>query len=213
MDSSSLYFLLFIAGVLIGTVFLIRFGLKQQDSFQKENLQLTPDQVWKTIASAAAKAGLGRADMLFGIYQNTDLTTVTLFIKDAQGTVIGRVEKTMAERQARIYVGETLFLVEYPLSTWKRRIELHSTQGQGLLATCIEMNFPIGKLRYEIENQAPLISKRNYWSLLYQDSFLREERAIGLVQSISQRIVGRVALLPSDIPLPIRIFILAHPLF
>jgi hypothetical protein len=213
MDLFGLYFVLFIVCVLIGTVFLIRFGLKQQDNFQKENLQLTPDQIWKTVALRALKAGFPRADLLYGIYQNSDLTSVTMLVKDAQGTVISRVEKTMGERQARIYVGETLFLVEYPLSYWRRTIELHSSDGQSVLAKCTEMNFPIGKLRYEIENQGPLISERNFWSLLYQDSFRREGHVIGTVQSISQRIVGRVGLLPPSIPLPVRIFILAHPLF
>jgi hypothetical protein len=212
MTSFDRIFLLFLVGVAIAVFFLIRFLLKANKSFEDENLQLKSDDIWKIIASRASQLGLSRADLLFGIYQNPNSTTTSLVVKNSDGEIVGRAEKTLGEREARIFIDETLYKVEYPLSFWKRKIELHAQES--ILSICTEMNFPIGQLRYDFPNRTSWFSKRmSYLNFLYQDNFCEQGQVIAMVQSIDSRTVGRIGVFPSILPLAVRIFILAHPLF
>lgn len=213
MNSFTSYFLLFILIVAVGFAGLIYFLMNYRRKFQSANLQMSPDDIWKFVAERAAKLGLPRDNLIYGVYVDVDSTTMSLIVKDGKGHIVGRAEKTLGEQQARIFAGDELYLIEYQLLKWNRTIELRSSEEDGVLAEVTELTFPIGKLLYKLAKGSSLVSERNYWNWQYQDNFRSEGRVIGTVQSIPPNVAGRIGILPPDLPLSIRIFILAHPLF
>jgi hypothetical protein len=168
---------------------------------------MTAEQVWASVAEQAAKLKLIKSDMLFGIPQDASATTVCVAVKDANDKVVGRVHWPMAIRQKTVEIGDEIFLIEFPLS-WNRTAILRGLNSAGIVAKYTRTSW-LGRHEYDIAGYGVINSERASLSLRIPFNFRMGERLIGMRQKISSaREKGDIVLLPSDIPLQVRIFVL-----
>lgn len=194
--------------VIIGFAGLIYLSLKSRKSFLEENVQLTADQIWKEVSGRATKDNFSKSDLIFGIWQDKSSTTPVLLVKDQKNEVIARVEFTKARRQWKILIGKEIYFVDFPL-TWNRTALLRAADNKSILASYLKMNI-FGKHQFEIPEYGTLASERPYFSLRLIFDYRSNHNLVGTIQELSpRRQIGRLAILPSSLPLHLRVFILA----
>ena len=200
-------------GFLLIAVFVFFAGfiywlLKYRKNFFEKNLLLTADQVWEVVSDRALKLNLLKSDLLFGIRQDQSSTTSVLLVKNYQEEVVGRVEYLLASRKIKIFAGEAAFEVDFPL-TWNRTANLRPVNETTVLASYLKLSM-FGKHQYAIPQFGKLVSERPGLSPQIIFNYRSEQKLLGTVQEISSRkTIGRLLILPANIPLHIRIFILA----
>lgn len=135
--------------------------------------------------------------------QDSSATTAYLLVKDANEVVVGRVFHPLALRQLTISIDDKEFLIKFPL-TWKRTAILYSSNSEEIIA---RYN---GQQEYEINGYGIIKSKRQFLSMNRIVNYQLDKKIIGTSQEISSTFSrGRIALLPLDLPLEIRIFMLS----
>ncbi|MBC7743204.1 MAG: hypothetical protein H7061_13475 [Bdellovibrionaceae bacterium] len=204
-DSSCLGYLLII--VIAAYAILIFFGLKYRKKVLEKNLLLTADQIWRKALSRTNLAKLKKSNLLFSIQQDGSLSTTVLVIKDHNDAVIGQVECATGHREYKIWVGKDLYRINFLLSGW-RSAQLISDINANELASYKMVNI-YGQHEFNIPGYGKLVSKRvsPFWPKIF--NYHDEKTILGLKQRISAtRVIGNLVVLPSDIPLAIRIFIL-----
>jgi hypothetical protein len=199
----------FLIAILVGFAGVIYFSLNARKNFLEENLQLSPDQVWKQFANRSDQQSLpSKADLIFGIWGDRSSTTVELLVKNHENEVIGRVEFPMGSRTLKISAGIENYDVDFPL-TWNRIAILRAADNQTSLASYLRLNV-FGMHQFEIPGYGTLVSKRPQFSFRFIFDYQSKDHWVGTRQELSaERQVGRLAVLPSSMPLHFRIFILA----
>ncbi len=197
---------LFIA-VLVAFAALIFFLIRYRKNFLAENLKLSPDQVWKNVSQRASRYGLAKGDLLYGIYQDKTSSIRQIVVKDSNGTVIGQAEQPMSVRGMTLILEKETYQVELPL-TWRRKAVLKQASGE-VLSTFERLPYTFVKHQFTIPGFGVLQSERARFSFQYPFEYRSHGKVMAITQQISQRPVGVIALAPSNIPLPVRIFILA----
>lgn len=198
----------YLGAVLIGFTLLIWILLKYRQIFLKNNMQLTAQQIWKGVSKRATKNSFLDSNLLFGIWQDSSATRRSLVIKNVRNEIVGHVEFPMNERNFIITMGSEIFKAQFPL-TWNQTAQLFSQKNDSLLATYCKLNI-FGKHQFDVLNYGTLISERPSLSPRIVFNYRLGLQLIGTTEEISScRQVGRLAVLPADLPLPIQIFILA----
>ena len=194
--------------VIAGFAGLIFFLLKYRKRFLEANLQITADQVWSEVVNRGYKTNFSKSDLLFGIWQDKSSTEISLIVKNHQNEIVGRVDFSMGVRKFKISTGHEIFDVDFPL-TWKRTAHLRTINSNLILASYLKLNI-FGKHQFKILDYGTVIAKRpNLGQRLIFDYGLNNI-LIGVSQEISsRRQIGRIIILPSNMPLHLRIFILA----
>ena len=205
-NESSLGF--FLLAVLIGFAVLIYILLNYRKSWLKENLLITAEQIWETISERAEKLNFKKSELLFAISQDATATTVCLVVKDSKNQIVGQVFSQMATRQRTIKMDNDTFTVDFPL-TWNRTATLRKSNGGGIIAKYTQTSW-FGRHLFEVTGYGKLKSERPSLNAKIVFNYRIGEKLIGTAQEISStREKGRLVVLPLDIPLEVRIFVLA----
>ena len=204
-ESSLGYFLL---AVLAGFAVLIYRLLIYRKSFLKETLRITADQIWETISERAEKTDFKKSEMLFGVPQDATATMGCLVVKDSNNQVVGQVSSPLAARQRIIMAGNETFIIDLPL-TWNRTAILRRSDGGGIIASYTQKSW-LGRHEFEVTGYGKLKSERPRLDARIAFNYRIGEKLIGTAQQISStREKGKLVVLPSALPLEVRIFVLA----
>ena len=204
-ESSLGYFLL---AVLAGFAVLICRLLIYRKSFLKETLRITADQIWETISERAEKTDFKKSEMLFGVSQDATATMRCLVVKDSNNQVVGQVSSPLAARQRIIKAGNETFIIDLPL-TWNRTAILRRSDGGGIIASYTKKSW-LGRHEFEVTGYGKLKSERPRLDARVVFNYRIGEKLIGTAQQISStREKGKLVVLPSALPLEVRIFVLA----
>ncbi|MBC7537673.1 MAG: hypothetical protein H7281_02535 [Bacteriovorax sp.] len=185
---------------------LIYFLLKYRESFQKNNLEITVDQAWASVAERATRLNFLKSNMLFGVWQDASLTKMNLLVKDSKGQIVGQILSLMGSRVKEIKIEDKTFLIKFPL-TWNRTALLHAPDA-GIIAKYEKTSW-LGRHEFDVAGYGVLTS---IWPGLNSRAVFNyklRNKIIGTCQQISStREKGSLVLLPSDLPLEVRLFIL-----
>ena len=195
------YFLLAVVG---GFAILIYFLLKTRSKNLVENLKLSSHQIWNSISDQSVN--LVKNHLLFGVWQDASATTTTMVVKDVNDQIAGSIVCPMASRQRTIIIGDKNFLMEFPL-TWNRTAILYSPTKDKVIAKYLERGWFRGH-EYEVIGYG--LIKRKSFSLKGNVNYSINTKSIGVSQFIfSNRTIGKLIVLPLEIPLEARLFILS----
>jgi hypothetical protein len=187
-----------------GFIFLL---LKYRKKFFQRNLLIQADTVWSHVADRATRLNLPKSDLIFGIWQDESATITKFIVKNYKNEVLGNAEIQMASRVIKISIGSETFEVSFPL-TWNREAKLRAENSDAILASYLKMNI-FDKHQFGIPGYGSLISERSIFSPRMVTDYRLDGLLIGTREEISSfQHVGRLAVIPSDLPLAIRIFIL-----
>ncbi len=187
---------------------LIYFSLKGRKKFLEQNLRLTAGQVWQSSVKRSNQARFKFSDLLFSIQQDGSASSVFFVVKNFKNEIMGRIECTMGSREYKIWIGTELYRVNFLTSGW-RSAELTSDTSSSVLAAYKMINV-FGKSELNIPGYGRLSSERSNLSWRAVFFFRFNKNVLGLKQRISfTREIGNLIVLPPEIPLQIRIFILA----
>ena len=205
-NESSLGF--FLLAVLIGFAVLIYILLNYRKPWLKENLLITAEQIWETISERAEKLNFKKSELLFAISQDATATTVCLVVKDSKNQIVGQVFSQMATRQRTIKMNNDTFIVDFR-PTWNRTATLRKSNGGGIIANYTQTSW-FGRHQFEVTGYGKLKSERPSLNSKIVFNYRIGEKLIGTAQEISStREKGKLVVLPLDIPLAVRIFVLA----
>lgn len=193
--------------ILLGFSILIYFLLRNRKKFLAENLQLIPDQVYKTVSQRAGLLGFSKSHLIYGIYQDKTMTIKQVVVKDFNGDEIGSIENYLGVRKTDIIIGNERHQIEYPL-TWRKSALLKNAKGE-LLATYERLPFSLRKHKFIIPNIGTIISQSPPFDFRYPFNYELNGKVIGITQQVATRVVGSIVLFPVAYPLNIKIFILA----
>lgn len=171
--------------ILLIFTLLIYFLLKARRHLQIQDLQLDPETVWKSVSKTAADLNLSKANMIFGVFHDVSSTEISLAVKDMTNQVVSEVVSQPPSRKRTFDIGNQKFLIEFPL-TWNRTAILRSLNDSKILA------------RYE----KGIFDVSDYGQVDLKTSGIKRN-------ILSLRNKGKLVILPADLPLHAKIFILA----
>lgn len=202
-DEVSLGYLLL--AILLGFAILIYFSLQARQRFQHEDLKMSSETVWKKISDHAFLLNLLKTNMLYGVFQDASSTEIAMLVKDVNNQLVGQVLGKALSRKRIVTIGNEKFVIEF-LKTWNRTAILYSTKDEKILARYTKTSW-LGGHEYEVAGYGLLKSVRP--SKVRYD-YKIAETMIGTSQTVLfARDNGRLVVLPTDLPLAVRIFILA----
>ncbi len=197
-----------LCAVLFGFLFVIYFSLRYRKIFLEKNLNLTADQVWEGVAKRADQKNLKRSDLIFSIRQDGSASEIVLVIKNDQNELVGRIVCPVGSREYRMWVGKDTYRINFLLSGL-RSAHLNPEANDFVLASYKTLNV-FGKHQFDIPGYGILTSERSSFNWRVNFNYRVSKKLIGTNQGISPtREIGRVLVLPSEIPLHLRIFMLA----
>ena len=194
--------------VVVAFASLIYFSLRNRKKNLKQNMQLTGDQIWKEISKNTDLTAFKKSDLLFSIQQDDTAYRSVFVIKNFDNEIVGRVECPVGSRQYRLWVGPDLYKINFLFQGW-RSSQLISELNFSELAAYKMLNM-FGQHKIQLLNYGLMISERK--TLTWKNIFYyrMDNKLIGLKQRISAtRDTGNLVILPNQIPLHLRIFILA----
>lgn len=207
MDFGVLFLLFLIAVALIFT-FLIRFMLGYRKKFLQTNLQLTSKDAWESIGVRARHLGLDQRQLLYGIYQDETSTAASMIVRASTDEVLGKAIYPLAKRTRTIMVNEQNYLVTR-LLTWNSQIILQKPGEEKIIARAIQTGW-FGKHRIDIPEYGSLQSSRVSLDFKASYQYSTQGKIVGLADhTFGGHPKGRIAILPEEIPLPVRLFILS----
>ena len=200
-----------ILGLIALFAIVIVVGLRAGDRAQAKNLrEITAHDVWAEIGEGAWP----RADLLYGIWQ-TSMTDVVLVVKDYKDAGVGTITTRLTD--TTIVAGSETYKAVAGM-TWSESAELVAANAQaadaGQAACSFESKGWGGnqRARYTIPGFGVLTIQAP-WSWPWKRGALpivRDGQAIGQLSSIGGAFYnkGRALVLPGEIPLAVRMFIL-----
>ena len=193
---------------LAGFALLIVVSLKVRKRLQQKALSLTASQIYERAATKAQALKLGFDGLIYAVFQDSSATEMSLLAKNSQDEFIGSIRKPTLGRKRFLNTGNQEFIIEFP-PTWNRSAILYSAHDGKILARCKQTSWS-GAHVYEIENYGSLKSNRSNFNFQGTWEYLKDSKKIGMKQSISSlKETGTLAILPDEIPLPVRLFILS----
>jgi hypothetical protein len=207
MHSNEAFLGYLLIAIIAGFASLIFLLLKYRRRFLEGNLLLTADQVWPKLSNRAEKSHFARSDLLFGIWQDGSATTPLMIVKNARSKIVGRVEFLMVGRSIKISTEGQIFEIALPL-TWRRTANLKAENESHQLASYEKIGW-LTKQKFEIPGYGTLIAERPSFSLLNIVEYRLNNILVGTAQEFSKtRKDCRIIILPSTLPLAVRIFIM-----
>jgi hypothetical protein len=200
-----------ILGLIALFAIVIVVGLRAGDRAQAKNLrEIKADNVWAEIGDGAWP----RADLLYGTWQ-TSMTDVVLVVKDYKDADAGTITTRLAD--TTIEAGNDTYKA-VPGRTWSESAELVAANAHAADAAQAACSFESKgwggdqRAQYTIPGVGVLTIQAR-WSWPWKQApiqILKEGRAIGQLWSIGGPLYnkGRALVLPAEIPLAARMFIL-----
>lgn len=196
-----------LVAIIVGFIGLIYFSLKYRKIFLANNLKISADQIWEGVAERATQANFEKSDLLFSIYQDKLSAVGMLIFKNSQDQVVGRIECPLGSREYKMLVGQDEYRINFLLSGWKSAC-LYSAGSDSVLASFKTLNI-FGKHKFDIPGVGVFVSKRPNLNLRIIFNYFIGANLVGISQQISPtRDIGRLVVLPSTIPLHLRMFFL-----
>lgn len=193
---------------LLGFTGLIFFLLKVRKSELKKNLLLTAVEVRRSIDAGAKELGLTQNELLFGVVQDNNFNEASFVFKNAQNQIVGTTIYPAVKRKLKMQVENETYVIEFPL-TMNRTAILRKGEGQEILAKYSSTGW-FGKHEFDIPAFGKIFGQKPKLDLKATYHYLLNDKVIGIGQKISlQRESGRIVLLPSTLPLEVRLFILS----
>lgn len=208
MCSSDYCLLFYLFLILIGFAVLIYFLLKKRDSLLREYLEFNADQAWDSVKKNLVPINLSKSHLLFGVWQDASATALNLIVKDSKNQIVGEIFKPMGSREQKITINGQIFLIEFPL-TWNRTAILYAPNGSKVLARYRKTSW-LNRHEFEVSNFGVLKSQWPGHNFKAHYNYKLNDKLVGTCQNISAtRQMGRLLVFPSDLPLEVRLFILA----
>jgi hypothetical protein len=185
---------------------LILYLLKVRQSTQQTDLELSSAKAWETISNHASKFHMAERNLLFGIYQDATPTKLALIAKDSNNQIVGTVLTPTLGRNRTIAIGSQTYTIRFPL-TWNHTAILESSRGD-ILARYRKTGL-LGEHEFEVPGYGVLKSGKPSFNFKARYDYNLNGKIIGSRQSLSSiKSKGRLIVLPSDLPLSVRVFIL-----
>lgn len=201
-------FVLFIICVLIGFSALMFFMLKYSDRLVSKNLKLTSTDAWNSIKSQAMKFGLDRSNLLYDIYQNESFTKVAHLLRDASDQNLGKTIFPTGRFKSTMEIAGQKYLIS-GLLAWRAHSILQQEGDTRILAEYVRTGW-MGRHEIRINGFGTLISSRVSRDFKARYQYSLNGKVVGLIEhKINNRSIGRIAILPEEIPLAVRLFILS----
>jgi len=198
----------FLIAILTAFAVLIYVLLKVRVKLQSQDLQINSATVWELIAEHAANLKLQKSNLLFGVYQDVSSNEISITVKNNDNQLVGNVFCKTLTRIRKISIGDNNYIIEYPL-TWKRTALLREVNENKIIARYAKTNW-LGQHEFEVEGYGLIQSHRPSFDLKVLYDYKLGDETIGSSRKISfSRDIGRLVVLPTDLPLVVRVFILA----
>ena len=188
-------------------VLVISFGLRfRKKSFQSA-LELRAEDIWMSVQDGRWNF----SDLLYGILQDFSPTELGLIVRDCRDQEVGRISFHAGARQAWITfttVGESFQGDSLP--TWRQTVALRRSGDAGPVL-CTFRRPAKGIFQIEVDGFGTIESKApRGLQLAPRYEFAIDGKPIGISQHIGRsQNRGTWVVLPSSVPLPVRIFMLA----
>ena len=200
--------LLIILGAILLFAVVITVGIKSSKARQQSAMRDTSAQmVWRGLTDVRFQF----KDLLYGVWE-IGMTTVTLWVKDSNDQPVGSI--TSSVYGATIKAGEESFEVR-PGLTWSKSAELFAKDSLNHAPLSrFEARGWIRNRRasYTLQTGSPLLLRPGLtppWKIKPVE-ILQDDQAIGLITELGTPSfrIGRALILPQDIPLAVRLFVL-----
>ncbi len=201
----SLIKLLFVICLFFAIV--IYFGLRVRKRSMAEALQLKAQDIWAPLQTSE----WNMANLLYGVLQDFSATEIGLIVRDFRDQQVGKITFHMGVRQGWITLETDSGGFEVDVSPTLRQSMVLHPAGDNSQTICLFKKLPRGAFSFEakgfglLESKAPHRLRIAPWF-----EYRLNGRPVGGSQHIggwTDR--GSLLVLPGDIPLPIRLFILA----
>ena len=169
---------------------------------------MTSEDLWRTAENCAVAHGLQRNNLIYGIIQDHSLSEASLLIRNVKDEDIGSAYYPTGKRKRRMVIDNKHYTIEFPLRMNTTAI-LREEGSQEIIASYLKKSWS-SKHEFEIPGFGKLVSRQPFLNLKASFEYLENGKIVGIVQNISStRKIGRVAILPENIPMHIRSFILS----
>ena len=169
---------------------------------------MCPETVWKTISDHALKLNLSKSNLLFSTFQDASPTALSMLVKDINGLTAGTVISQTLSRKRNLSIETENYVIEFPL-TWNRTAILRSLNDGRVLAKYTRTGWR-DRHQFEVIGFGVLNSESSSFNFKFRKDYKMSEKIIGTRQNYSaEREKGKLIVLPTDIPLAVRVFILA----
>jgi hypothetical protein len=148
------------------------------------------------------------ADFLYGVWQDSSMTQVSLLVKDSHEHEVGMIAlRDAASRFSIDAAGEPFFALR--IRDGRERWELWPST-PGLKPLCSVERIASGVHHFKLPNGATMNARFARWQQLKSCEYEMDGRTIGECRQLSGSFnKGAVIVLPRNLPLAIRLFVLA----
>ena len=181
-------------------------GLRLRKRSMMENLQLKARDIWAPLQTP----GWNMENLLYGVLQDFSATEAGLIVRDFRDEEVGRITFHTGARKGWITIQAGAELLEADvLPTLLQSITLHSANTTQNICTFTRMRG--GIYHFDAKGVGVLESKpSNRVQMTPWFEYRRNDQPVGGGQRVGRWVDrGRLLVLPHDIPLPIRMFVLA----
>ena len=194
-------------GIVALFVAVMLLGVRARRSEMSRNLRIRAADAWAPFADR----GYPPDALLFGVRQDSSTTETGMLVRDSNDEEVGRITFHAAARTGAITISTARdsFTVDV-LPTWSRRMVLHRANDvSDVLCTFGQSTW--GAHRFDVAGVGAIESRRLHRLRLAPTS---EISLNGVAAGASRHLGGAVdrgvaLMLPTSIPLPVRMFVLA----
>ena len=207
MSYSPAHLIEFLLAIVLLFALVIAIGLRFRARILAQNRQLNAQNVWASLPSPRWQF----ADLLFGVAQDFSPTESGLVVRDSQDRKVAEVifHTGMRSPWLTLKLNDGAFEADV-LPAMRQTIALHVSENPSHTA-CIFKRQTGGTYDFEIPGLDTIQSRplrRLQLKPLYE--FVQNDQVIGISQRLGGSIDrGNLLVLPSDISLPVRVFVLA----
>jgi len=196
-----------IAALIVLFALAIYFGLRVRKKNFAENLDLHAADIWPQLQDSASNF----SDLLYGVWQDFSSTEVGMIVRDCRDQKVGKIVYRMIARQGCVAIETPNGIFETDsLPTLRESLSLRPAN-DGSQSLCDFTRLAGGTYRFDAKSFGILESKPpRGLRIAPVFSYTLNGNPVGASRHIggwSDR--GRMLVLPQQLPLPIRIFVLA----
>ena len=207
MKASPLTPLWILLGIVVLFAFVIYFGLRLRNASFAKNRDIRAQDIWPSLQGT----NWDFANLLYGVWQDFSATEFGLIVKNSRDEEAGVIvfHTGVRQRWLTFEAGGSAFEADV-LATFRQSVALHSA-GDSSQVLCVFNNARSGIFRFDAKGVGVLESKvpRGLrMAPLYE--YTLDGQPVGICQHIGRWMDrGSYQILPANIPLAIRMFILA----
>lgn len=169
---------------------------------------MTSEDLWSAVKNRAVAYALPRSNLIYGIIQDQSLSEASLLIRNNNNEDIGTAYYPTGKRKRRMVIDNKHYTIEFPLRMNTTAL-LREEGSQEIIASYLKKSWS-AKHEFEIPGLGKLVSRQPFLNPRACFEYLENGKVVGIVENISSTMkIGRMAILPDNIPMHIRSFILS----